>query len=61
LNGTHQLLAYTDDVNLFGKNINMTKKGIDALLDTSCKVDLEVNSEEFLYVYASSPQCRTRS
>jgi hypothetical protein len=26
LNGTHQILAYADDVNLLGDNIDTTKK-----------------------------------
>jgi hypothetical protein len=44
LNGTHQLLAYVDDVNLLGDNIVTTKKNTETLLDT-CKEDgLEVNS-----------------
>jgi hypothetical protein len=29
LNGTHQLLAYTDDVNLLGDNIDTMKKNIN--------------------------------
>jgi hypothetical protein len=35
LNGTHQILAYADDNNLMGKNINNMKKNRDALSDAS--------------------------
>jgi hypothetical protein len=33
LNGTHQLLAYADDVNLLGDDIDTTKKNTDNLID----------------------------
>jgi hypothetical protein len=33
LNGTHQLLAYTDDVNLLGDNIDTIKKNTETLID----------------------------
>jgi hypothetical protein len=33
LNGTHQLFAYVDDVNIVGENIDTIKKITDALLD----------------------------
>jgi hypothetical protein len=46
LNWTHQLLAYADDVNIFGENIDATQKNAEALLDASKEVDLEVNSEK---------------
>jgi hypothetical protein len=31
-NGTHQLLAYTDDVNIVGENIDTIKKNTDAFI-----------------------------
>jgi hypothetical protein len=43
LNGTHQLLAYVDEVNIVGENVDNINKDIDALLDASKKVGLEVN------------------
>jgi hypothetical protein len=45
LNGTHRLLAYADDVNLLGDNIDTIKK----------------NTENKVYVAISSPECRSKS
>jgi retron-type reverse transcriptase len=45
LNGTHQLLAYADDVNLLGDNIDTIKKNTKTLIDASKEVDLEINRE----------------
>jgi hypothetical protein len=33
LNGTHQLLAYADDVNLLGDNIDTVRKNTETLTD----------------------------
>jgi hypothetical protein len=43
LNGTHQLLAYADDVNILGDNIDTLQKNTEALLDAGTEVGLEVN------------------
>jgi hypothetical protein len=43
LNGTHQLLAHADDVNLLCDNINTVKKNTDTLIDASKEVGLEIN------------------
>jgi hypothetical protein len=50
LNGTHQLLAYADDVNLLGDNIDSTKKNTETLNDASKKVGLEINVEKTKYM-----------
>jgi hypothetical protein len=33
INGTHQLLAYADDVNMLGASIHTIKKKTDAVVD----------------------------
>jgi hypothetical protein len=40
LNGTHQLLAYADDVNLLGDNIETTKKNTESLIDAGKEIGL---------------------
>jgi hypothetical protein len=42
LNGTHQFLVYTDDINILGENINPTEKSTEALLEAGRQVGLEV-------------------
>jgi hypothetical protein len=43
LNGTHRLLAYADDVNLLGDNMDTIKKKTETLIDASKEVGLEIN------------------
>jgi hypothetical protein len=50
LNWTHQLLAYADDVDIVGENIDTIQKNTEALLDAGKEVGLEVNPEKTKYM-----------
>jgi hypothetical protein len=50
LNGTHQHLAYADDVNLLGDNIDTINKNTGTFIDASKEVGLEVNVEKIKYI-----------
>jgi hypothetical protein len=56
LNGTHQLLAYADDVNLLGDSIDTIKKNKETLTDPSKEVGLEINVEKIKYLLPSGHQ-----
>jgi hypothetical protein len=52
LNGTHQLLAYADDLNLMGGNTDTVKKNTETFIDASKEVGLEINVERLrIYCY----------
>jgi hypothetical protein len=56
LNGTHELLTYTDDLNLLGGNIDTVKKNTETLIDASNEVGLEMNVEKTKYMLLSCYQ-----
>jgi hypothetical protein len=56
LNGTYELLAYADDLNLLGDNIDTIKKNVETLIDASNNVGLEINIEKTKYMLLSRHQ-----
>jgi hypothetical protein len=56
LNRTLQLLAFADDMNLLGCNIDTIRKNTDTLTDVSKVVRLEVTAEKTKYMLLSRHQ-----
>jgi hypothetical protein len=56
LNGTHELLAYPDDVNLLGDSIATINENTETLIDASKEVGLEVNVEKTKFLLVSHDQ-----
>jgi hypothetical protein len=56
LNGTHQLLAYADVMNLLGDNLDTIKKNTLTLIYASKEVGLEINVKKTKYVLLSHQQ-----
>jgi hypothetical protein len=50
LNGTHQLSAYADDVNLLVDNTDSMKKNTETLIDASKVIGLQINVEKTKHV-----------
>ena len=53
LNGTHQLLAYADDVNILGGRAHTVKENAEALLVATKETGLEVNGDKTKYMVMS--------
>ena len=49
LNGTLQLLAYADDVNILGGSVDTVKKTAEALVAATKENGLEVNADKYMY------------
>ena len=58
LNGTHQLLAYADDVNIhvLGGSIYTLKKNAETLVAGTREIGLEVNADKTKYMVMSRDQ-----
>ena len=50
MNGTHQVLAYADDVNLIGDDIRTIERNADVLLDDCEDIGLAVNTGKTKYM-----------
>ena len=49
LNGTHQLLAYADDVNILGGSIHTLTENAEALVAATRENGLEVSADKTKY------------
>ena len=56
LNGTHQLLAYADDVNILGGSVHTVKKNAETLAAAAKEIGLEVNADKTKYMVVSRHQ-----
>ena len=55
LNGTHQLLAYADDVNILGGSIHTVKENATIVVAIK-EIGLEVNADKTNYMVMSQGQ-----
>jgi len=56
LNGTHQLLAYADDVNILGGSIHTLKENSEDLLVATSEIGLEVSTDKTKCIVMSRDQ-----
>ena len=56
LNGAHQLLVYTDGVNILGGSVHTVKENAEALIVASNEIGLEVNVDKTKYMAMSQDQ-----
>jgi len=61
LNGTHQLLAYANDVNILGRSVHTVKENAEALVVAPKETGLEVNDYKTKYMIMSRDQNAGRS
>ena len=56
LNGTHQLLAYADDVNILGGDTQTLQENAEALVAATREIGLEVSADKTKYMVMSRDQ-----
>jgi len=56
LNGTHQLLVYTDDVNILGRGIHTIKENAEALVVACKETGLVTNADKTKYMVMNRDQ-----
>ena len=56
LNGTHQLLAYANDVNILVGSIHTLKENAEALVAATRETGLEVSADKTKYMVMSRDQ-----
>ena len=61
LNGTLQLLAYANDVNILGGSVHTINENAEALVVASKETGLEVNADKTRYMVMSRDQNAGRS
>jgi len=61
LNGTHQLLAYVDDVNILGGSVHTLKENTEAIVVAAKEIGLAVNADKTKYMIMSRDQNAGRS
>ena len=61
LNGTNQLLAYADDVNILGGSVHAVKENAEALVVATTEIGLDVNADKTKYMIMSRDQNGGRS
>jgi hypothetical protein len=53
LNGTHQLLAYADDVNILGESVHTVRENAEAVVVATKETGIEVNADKTKYMVMS--------
>jgi hypothetical protein len=61
LNGTHQILVYSDDVNILVGSVHTLKENAEVMVVASTEIGLEVNADKTYYIVMSRDQNAGRS
>ena len=56
LNGTHQVLAYANDVNILGGGTHTLQENAEALVAATREIGLEVSADKTKYIVMSQDQ-----